>query len=228
MRCWRRCRDGLQGWLETFLFLIFLFTFSEKPTGPNRFQAVLTQLVPGSTAQYHTLLREGSGPCWRNHNKCRKWISKPSFTPAANLRSLVLFSGAKERRDAVGSRSQTPSEHLQQPQIRRPLTPDVALSHPNLFIVFNAGQQKHSENLWGTDQIQRVANLHYARLAGWQAVVFHSKTSQSRSLTIIDHLVIILQNLLTRPEHWNYSPIFLLHLIGCFLEVRCNNSKFSF
>lgn len=62
-----------------------------------------------------------------------------------------------------------------------------------------------------------MEDLHYAGLAERQAVVFHSRTSHARSfplcLTIIDHLVFILQNLQTRPDHWIYSPIFVLHLI---------------
>lgn len=57
--------------------------------------------------------------------------------------------------------------------------------------------------------------MHDARLAKRQAVAFHSRTSHSRSVpvcltnktTIIDHLVFILRNVLTRPEHWNYSPV---------------------
>lgn len=60
-----------------------------------------------------------------------------------------------------------------------------------------------------------MADLHCARLAKRQAVLFHSRTSRSRSVpvcltkktTIIDHLVFILQNLLTRPERWNHSPV---------------------
>lgn len=139
-------------------FYIISFFFSEKPTGANRFQAVLTQLVPGSTAQYHTLLREGSGPCWRNHNKCRKQISKPSFTLAANLRSLVLFSGAHVEGTRRRSGQQEPDtskpreqqrtpEHLQQPLIGPALLqtwPDLIQTRPQFSTLANRSTLKTS------------------------------------------------------------------------------------
>lgn len=50
-------------------------TLPEKPTGLNRALAMLTQLLPGKDTPTPCSARNVPGLCWRNHNKCRKWIS---------------------------------------------------------------------------------------------------------------------------------------------------------
>lgn len=221
MRCWRRCRSGLQGWLETFLFLIsvFFFFFSEKPTGPNRFRAVLTQLVPGTHGPVpYPCSGNVLGHAGETITSAGNRLANSEFhtrhkspEPCAFLRAHMW----KGRGDAVGSGSQTPPnpESSEDPGRtcwrRGPTSSKPARSLPRWRTeALCKPLEKRSEPVSG-----RL--MHDARLAERQAVAFHSRTSHSRSVpvcltkktTIIDHLVFILQNLLTRPEHWNYSPV---------------------
>lgn len=50
-------------------------TLPEKPTELNRALPMLTQLLPGKDTPTPCSARNVLGLCWRNHNKCRKWIS---------------------------------------------------------------------------------------------------------------------------------------------------------
>lgn len=157
MRCWRRCRYGLQGWLETFLFLISFFFSAEKPTGPNRFRAVLTQLVPGT---HGPIPYPGSGnvlghagetiPSAGNRLANSEFHTRhKSPEPCAFLRRTCGREG--ETQWAAGARH---------PQTRRAAkTPggpagDVARPRPNPLAVYRAGEQKRFANLWRSDQNQ--------------------------------------------------------------------------